>query len=142
LTPKLTGLSKRDLTPLNKKQRLLRAIYVLATTKQVYLAQAVASMLMFADHAAGTTVCVLAEDILLTCAHCVAENEEALASSGGRPKWLLFASIRPVRAECTAWDPKRDLALLKVTTAQACPTLIAGSSSMDNTNCAAFPFVD
>ncbi|KAK3063755.1 hypothetical protein LTS18_012994 [Coniosporium uncinatum] len=142
LTSKLTGLSKRDLTLLNKKQRLLRATNVQASTKQPHLTQAIAATLVFAQHAAGTAVCVSAEGVLLTCAHCVAENEEALDSEGGRTKWLLFASGQVVRAECTAWDPKCDLALLTITATQAPTTHEAGSSSTHGSNHIVYPFVE
>lgn len=72
-------------------------------------------------------MCVDPSGLLLTCAHCIAETEAELDLS--KPHLLLFASGAVVTAECTAWDPKRDLALLKITAAQHPPGWEGGDDS-------------
>lgn len=80
-------------------------------------ASTVEEALVFAQEEAGTAVCISADGLLLTCSHCVAETAEELKRS--KSTWLLFKSGRAVKAECVAWDPIRDLALLQVVAAQA-----------------------
>lgn len=84
------------------------------------LAKSIQPTLVFGQEEAGTAVCVSPSGLLLTCAHCVAETTDDAESSGTR--WLVFASGRIVEAQTIAWDPVRDLALLKVVAAQADPT--------------------
>ncbi|KAK4985946.1 hypothetical protein LTR50_005609 [Elasticomyces elasticus] len=81
-----------------------------------HLAQAASATLVFAQEEAGTAVCISASGLLLTCSHCIAEEAADLESN--QTKWLLFASGRTVQAQCIAWDPKRDLALLQIIAAQ------------------------
>jgi S1-C subfamily serine protease len=76
----------------------------------------VSSTLVFAQEEAGTAVCVSPSGLLLTCAHCVAEDDEE--PSWDTLHWLLFASGRTVAARCVAWDERRDLALLRIVAAQ------------------------
>jgi hypothetical protein len=64
----------------------------------------------------GTAVCISKNGLLLTCSHCVAESEEELDMT--RIWWLLCASGRIVQAKTVKWDGKRDLALLRIVTAQ------------------------
>jgi S1-C subfamily serine protease len=92
---------------------------------------AVSSTLVFAQEEAGTAVCVSPSGLLLTCAHCVADDDEEPGPEALH--WLLFASGRTVAARCVAWDERRDLALLRVVAAQAGPTGEAGGP---------FPYVE
>ena len=113
----ITGLRPTEHRLLVKKQSLLQQNGVLLPRRQEVQSQRVIdATLVFAQQEAGTAVCVSAEGLLLTCAHCVAETAKQFDAS--REHWLLFASGRVVKARCVAWDPKRDLALLMVTAAQ------------------------
>ncbi len=106
----LTKLSKQDHALLLSKQARLQA----SNSRGVISARS--ATLIFAQAEAGTAVCIHASGLLLTCAHCIAETEAELSFS--KPHLLLFASGTVVTAQCTAWDPKRDLALLQITAAQ------------------------
>ncbi|KAL2127506.1 hypothetical protein VTI74DRAFT_10622 [Chaetomium olivicolor] len=111
-----TKLSKKDHALLLLKQARLQASNILKPTSSRASISAISATLIFAQGEAGTAVCIHASGLLLTCAHCIAETEPELDFS--KPYLLLFASGTVVTAQCTAWDPKRDLALLKVTAAQ------------------------
>jgi len=50
---------------------------------------------------------------VLTCAHCFGDNEEEYRAANKR-RWLLFYTGIAVQAECRVWNPKCDLALLKI----------------------------
>ena len=67
--------------------------------------------LIFAQHEAGTAVCIDAAGWVLTCAHCIANTDSDWRNNR---KWLLYYTGEAVQVECRAWDPKRDLALLKI----------------------------
>jgi len=116
LTIKQTGLSKRDHAILEKKQRWLQTYLVALPKSAKHLACALNSTALFAQEEAGTAVCIAPEGILLTCSHCVAEDAEALDFA--KDHWLVFASGHVVRARTIAWDPKKDLALIRITEAQ------------------------
>ncbi|KAK3398403.1 trypsin-like cysteine/serine peptidase domain-containing protein [Sordaria brevicollis] len=119
--------------------------------------------LAFAQSEAGTAFCVREDGLLLTAAHCIAEETEE-REAVGRVVWLVMPVAdeadeddhcrnededdgsdsdskasngcrrglrsekgrtprsRIVGARCIAWDPIRDLALLKVTHAQVPPS--------------------
>ncbi|KAJ9139236.1 Trypsin-like serine protease [Coniochaeta hoffmannii] len=77
----------------------------------------VSSTLVFAQEQAGTAVCVSSSGLLLTCAHCVSDENDEQPSPESL-YWLLFASGRTVATRCVAWDARRDLALLRVVAAQ------------------------
>lgn len=93
---------------------------------------AIQATLVFAQESAGTAVCISPRGLLLTCAHCIAQDEDEFATLAAKAKgtkkgggrrggggiYLLFASGQIVRAECVAWDPRRDLALLQIVAAQ------------------------
>lgn len=124
----LTRLPQEDLALLRLKQRKLRdvnaqvPVFIRSREKSAkeadgHLAQAVAAALVFAGEAAGTAVCISPEGLLLTCSHCVAEQEEEYQPE--KEQWLLFANGNAVRARCVVWDPVRDLALLQITAATA-----------------------
>ena len=79
----------------------------------------VSATLVFAQEEAGTAVCVSPSGLLLTCAHCVSQDDDASDDPEEAPLyWLLFASGRAVAARCVARDDRRDLALLRVVAAQ------------------------
>lgn len=140
LTPAATGISKKEIATLKvKKQKLLTSPSQASNSitrlvrrghKSAAAAQAT---LVFAQHEAGTAVCIAASGLLLTCSHCVAESLEEY--SAGDPKWLIFSSGQVVRAKCVAWDEKRDLALLQITAADR-------SANCTDASSVVFPFAE
>jgi S1-C subfamily serine protease len=142
LTSATTGLSRKELATLNSKRRKLLSSpsqEANSITKLIKrskkLAAAALATLVFAQHEAGTAVCISASGLVLTCAHCVAESPEEYAAA--KPTWLLFSSGQIVRAQCVAWDQKRDLALLRITAADRLAEHHAEASSL-----MLFPFAD
>ncbi|KAK3293161.1 trypsin-like cysteine/serine peptidase domain-containing protein [Chaetomium fimeti] len=109
-----TKLSKEEHALLLLKQARLQAA-ILAPPTDVSIS-GIAATLIFAQAEAGTAVCIHESGLLLTCAHCIADTEVELDVS--KSHLLLFASGTVVLAQCAVWDPKRDLALLKITAAQ------------------------
>ncbi|KAF5645769.1 dimethylaniline monooxygenase [Fusarium sp. NRRL 25303] len=67
---------------------------------------------VFAQSEAGTAVCISPDGILLTCAHCVAEEPSELTANTSFV--LLSSTGNVVAAKVVAWDPIRDLALLQI----------------------------
>ena len=141
LTSTKTALSRKELATLNsKRQKLLSSPSQAdnSITKLVKrsknLAAAARATLVFAQHEAGTAVCIAASGLVLTCAHCVAESPKEYAAA--KPTWLVFSSGQVVRAECVAWDQKRDLALLRITAADRLAEHAEASSIM------LFPFAE
>lgn len=140
LTSATTGLSRKQIATLNaKKQKLLsspsqasNSITRLVRRGHTSAAAAQAT-LVFAQHEAGTAVCIAASGLILTCSHCVAESPEEY--SAGDPKWLIFSSGQVVRAKCVAWDEKRDLALLQITSADR-------SANCTDASSVVFPFAE
>ncbi|GIC88869.1 S1 family peptidase [Aspergillus udagawae] len=120
---RLPNLSSEETTLLRKKQSRLRAsASATKTTAAVYglhAAQALSSTLIFAQHEAGTAVCIHSAGWLLTCAHCFGETEAEWRSN--RRKWLLYFTGEAVQAECVAWDARRDLALARIITLECLP---------------------
>ncbi|KDR68238.1 hypothetical protein GALMADRAFT_1354687 [Galerina marginata CBS 339.88] len=148
LTQSITSLSKHDLAILRKKRKWLREFTItippVRNGKDKDMTPAVNATLVFAQEDAGTAVCIDPNGILLTCSHCVAESAEELED--GRVKWLIFASGQVVKAECVAWDPSRDLALLQIVVCQRQPTATSTLPSSSSTPQApvqiqSFPFV-
>ncbi|KAH8899107.1 AT hook domain-containing protein family protein, partial [Thozetella sp. PMI_491] len=92
--------------------------------------------LVFGQEEAGTAVCISPKGILLTCAHCVAETADDL--DHGKLHWLVFTSGRVVAAKYAAWDDRRDLALLRIVSAQAAPVSAPGDLLLST---AGFPHV-
>ena len=124
LTSKSTGLQKQDLATLILKRSKLqspssRVLEFISDfpcdPSSTALIDAARSTLVFAQHEAGTAVCIAASGLLLTCSHCVAESPE---ESVGSKHWLIFSSGRAVQTECVAWDARRDLALLQIVAAE------------------------
>ncbi|KAL9114616.1 MAG: hypothetical protein Q9227_001294 [Pyrenula ochraceoflavens] len=111
LTSKITGLNKRSLSLLQSKQRRLRSSPLEDTVT--------AGTLVFAQEEAGTAVCISKQGMLLTCSHCVVEDPSEAAPAIGVCAWLIFASGIVVRAECIAFDSRRDLALLQIVASQS-----------------------
>ncbi|RLL95919.1 hypothetical protein CFD26_105024 [Aspergillus turcosus] len=126
---RLPNLSTKETTFLRKKQSRLRASA--SATKTIagdygpHALQALSSTLIFAQHEAGTAVCIHPDGWVLTCAHCFGETEAEWQSN--RRKWLLYFTGEALQVECVAWDARRDLALARIT-ALECPTL-AGSDA-------------
>jgi len=140
LTSARTGLSRKELATLNSKRRNLLSSPSQADNsitkllkRAKNLAAAASATLVFAQHEAGTAVCIAALGLVLTCAHCVAESPEEYAVA--KQTWLVFSSGQVVRAKCVAWDQKRDLALLRITAADRLAPVDAASPIL-------FPFVD
>ncbi|KAF5613189.1 dimethylaniline monooxygenase [Fusarium subglutinans] len=71
---------------------------------------------VFAQSEAGTAVCISPDGILLTCAHCVAEEPSELTANTSYV--LLSPTGKVVTAKVVAWDPIRDLALLQIDKAE------------------------
>lgn len=116
LPASITRLRRKDHQLLLRKQVHLRACDVLIPRDFRIHSTAIHASLVFAQEEAGTAVCVAPEGLLLTCSHCIAETEDELDYE--QLHWLLFADGRIVRAKCVAWDAQRDLALLRITSAQ------------------------
>lgn len=89
---RLPGLNGCDLQILRKKQNQLRksAFLTAKTTLGVssHAARGLASTLIFAQHEAGTAVCIDSCGWILTCAHCFGETPEEWKAE--RLKWLLY----------------------------------------------------
>lgn len=142
MTSATTGLSRKELATLNsKRQKLLSSPSQAGNSitklikRSKNLAATARATLVFAQHEAGTAVCISPSGLVLTCAHCVAESTEEYAAA--KPTWLLFSSGQVARAECVAWDQKRDLALLRINAADRLADVdTAASSPM------MFPFAD
>lgn len=111
----LPGLDSTELSLLRKKQRQLQS-NASATLSSLlwrkHLRTALEACLIFAQHEAGTAVCIDAAGWVLTCSHCFGEIEEEWRAK--KRKWLLFYTGLAVQVECRAWDSTRDLALLKI----------------------------
>jgi hypothetical protein len=101
---------------LRKKQQRLRAsaqnITRLASKYGSHIVNALHATYIFAQHEAGTAVCVDAAGWILTCAHCFGESEEEWMAH--RKKWLITYSGVEVEVECIVWDARRDLALGRI----------------------------
>lgn len=115
---KLPGLSSSELSLLRRKQRKLTStasatLDSLFPTSGSHLCNALESSLVFAQHEAGSAVCIDPAGWILTCAHCFGDTEEEYQTADKR-RWLLFYTGLAVQVECRVWDPKRDLAILKV----------------------------
>ena len=117
LPASLTRLPRKDHQLLLKKQVYLRTYEVEIPRDFRVCTTAVQASLVFAQEEAGTAVCVSLEGLLLTCSHCVAETEDELDYE--KIHWLLFADGRVVGAKCVLWDMRRDLALLRIVSAQS-----------------------
>ncbi|KAF7367116.1 AT hook domain-containing protein family protein [Mycena sanguinolenta] len=115
---RLPGLEASELALLREKQRKLRTqaqktVASLPTDSQ-HMRTALEASLIFAQEEAGSAVCVDPAGWVLTCAHCIAETEDEYRTATAATWWLLFYTGLAVQVECRAWDPQRDLALLKI----------------------------
>ncbi|KAG2016822.1 hypothetical protein GB937_006024 [Aspergillus fischeri] len=120
---RLPHLNTKETTLLRKKQSRLRAsASTTKTTAANYglpALQALSSTLIFAQHEAGTAVCIHPDGWLLTCAHCFGETEAEWRSNSR--KWLLYYTGEAVLVECIAWDARCDLALARITALECLP---------------------
>lgn len=119
LTSALTKLSRDDHQLLLRKQAHLQQYSIQVPRDFRRHDTSMQATLVFAQEEAGTAVCVSSDGLLLTCAHCVAEDDEEPHPESLH--WLLFASGQAIAARCVAWDERRDLALLRVVAAQPGP---------------------
>ncbi|KAK1634783.1 trypsin-like cysteine/serine peptidase domain-containing protein [Colletotrichum phormii] len=135
---KLKDLGKKSIQLLLKKRQLLieTPLDVPEDMKRKDLASSVMATLVFAQEEAGTAVCISPNGILLTCSHCIAETIDDFDDS--KSHWLLFASGQVVEAKALAWDGRRDLALLRIISAQQPPPSSGPSSSPPS---GGFPFI-
>lgn len=117
---KLPILKPSELLLLRKKQRQLslNATSTLSSLPGPEYLNALLSTLIFAQHEAGTAVCIHASGWLLTCAHCFGDNEKEYEQSE-KGRWLLYYTGLAVFVECRAWDSRRDLALLRIIAVEA-----------------------
>jgi Trypsin-like peptidase domain len=125
---KLPNLKPSELTLLRKKQAQLSSTApqtLTSVTNPAHL-NALLSTLIFAQHEAGTAVCIHTSGWVLTCAHCFGDDEAEYLSSQKR-RWLLYYTGLAVLVECRAWDPRRDLALLKIIAIEIPSPLTPGS---------------
>jgi S1-C subfamily serine protease len=112
---KLPGLRPVDLKLLREKQKDLKltATSTLESLPAVNLRNALESTLIFAQHEAGTAICIDSAGWILTCAHCFGDDEEEYKAADKR-RWLLSYTGFAMQVECRIWDSKRDLALLRI----------------------------
>lgn len=118
LGSKLQDLTSSELSLLRRKQTQLATtatttLNSLLATSGPRLQNALSSTLIFAQHEAGTAVCIDPAGWILTCAHCFGDTVEEYQSANKR-RWLLHFTGLALQVECRRWDPIRDLALLKV----------------------------
>ncbi|EGC42777.1 AT hook domain-containing protein [Histoplasma capsulatum var. duboisii H88] len=148
---KLPNLSPAECKLFREKQLRLSndTPHTRASVSGQHLRTALEASLIFAQHEAGSAVCIHPAGWVLTCAHCFGETEEEYLASP-KTRWLLFYDGRAVQAECRAWDAKRDLALLKIIAIESDGASAGiGSNSRNNNNRndhdhdadASFPFV-
>lgn len=105
-------LPKSDHATLLKKHSWLEK-YTVVLPRRITHDPSLATF-VFAQEEAGTAVCISPNGVLLTCSHCVAETKDDL--DWKKTHWLLFGKGSVVGARTVAWDNKRDLALLVITT--------------------------
>lgn len=112
---KLPGTTPAELRLLRQKQSRLSAdafSTLDSLLSKPHICNTLEASLIFAQHDAGSAVCVDPAGWVLTCAHCFGDTEAEWKAN--RWKWLLYYTGLAVQAECRIWDPKRDLALLKI----------------------------
>lgn len=116
----LPHISKEDLIILRAKQEQLKKtrrsieaeVSSYPASNRAVLGAALSSTLIFAQHEAGTAVCVGYQGSILTCAHCFGESGNEWRRE--KRKWMLFYTGHAVLVECGKWDSHRDLALARV----------------------------
>jgi hypothetical protein len=116
LGSKLPGLKPSELKLLRQKQTQLSSTALSIINSPPLSSQrrnALEATLIFAQHEAGTAVCISKSGLIITCAHCFGDTEEEYHTSD-KFRWLLYYTGLAVQVECRAWDLKRDLALLQV----------------------------
>ncbi|KAL3459316.1 hypothetical protein BJX64DRAFT_291294 [Aspergillus heterothallicus] len=112
----LPALDAEETRILRRKQQRLRlstqSTTRLASRYGAHITNSLHATYIFAQHEAGTAVCVDPRGWLVTCAHCFGESEAEWRAH--RTKWLVADSGVAVQAECRAWDVRRDLALARI----------------------------
>lgn len=121
LTSRHTGLTYSEHKLLLLKREKLRAEDAqlrrfIAQARSQHLIEAAKATLVFGQEEAGTAVCISGDGLILTCSHCVADTEDEAI---GKRMWLVAATDSIVQAQCTAWDDRRDLALMQITAAES-----------------------
>ena len=112
---RLPGLTSAELNLLRKKQSRLASdasTTVDTLLNRPHIRNALEASLIFAEHSAGSAVCVDKAGWVLTCSHCFGDTENEWKTN--KCKWLLFYTGLAVQVECRVWDCKHDLALLKI----------------------------
>jgi hypothetical protein len=113
----LPDLTSTELQILRKKQKRLStsAAATLAAVRNLAtpLLSALESTAIFAQHEAGTAVCIDPRGWFVTCSHCFGETQAEWRAN--RHRWLLSYTGLALQVECRVWDARRDLALAKVT---------------------------
>jgi hypothetical protein len=125
---KLPVLKASEVTLLRKKQAQLSstAPQTLTSLPDSRHLNALLSTFIFAQHEAGTAVCIHPSGWLLTCAHCFGDDETEYEASEKR-RWLLYYTGLAVLVQCRVWDSRRDLALLKIIAIESPKPAIPGS---------------
>lgn len=121
---RLPDLSIKEQNLLREKQKHLAFKSTASCTDlrdRSDLRNVLASTLIFAQHEAGTAVCIDPRGWVLTCSHCFGESDTEWRDY--RYKWLLFSNGLAAEVECRIWDPRRDLALAKIIKLEARPDL-------------------
>ncbi|KAL2846369.1 hypothetical protein BJY01DRAFT_247273 [Aspergillus pseudoustus] len=112
----LPGLDSEETRILRRKQQRLRlsaqSIIRLASKYGANITNSLNATFIFAQHEAGTAVCIDLRGWVITCAHCFGESDEEWHAH--RRKWLLTYSGIAVQVECRVWDARRDLALGRI----------------------------
>lgn len=112
----LPGLSTEEIRLLRKKQHRLRLakarLAKTAASYEKHIITALQATYIFAQHEAGTAVCIDPQGWILTCSHCFGESTREWREN--RYKWLLDYTGKAVQVECCFWDGRRDLGLAKV----------------------------
>ncbi|KAL2817598.1 trypsin-like cysteine/serine peptidase domain-containing protein, partial [Aspergillus granulosus] len=114
--PNLPGLDNEETRILRRKQQRLRIssqnIARLVSKYGAHITNGLKATFIFAQHEAGTAVCINPTGWVITCAHCFGESEDEWQVH--RIKWLLTYSGIAVQVECHVWDARRDLALGRI----------------------------
>ena len=106
----LPGLTPSELRLLRKRQRQLATTATSTLDSlpgRAYHRNALESSLVFAQHEAGSAICIDLHGWILTCFYCIGESEEEWTTN--RRTWLLSYTGTAVQAECRAWNSRRDL---------------------------------
>ena len=121
---RLPNLNAVELSLLRRKQAKLSRTApstLQSFTAKPRLVNALNSALIFAQHEAGSAVCIDSAGWILTCSHCFGESKAGYKADTKR-RWLLYYTGLAVQVECRFWDPRRDVALLKIIAIECKPS--------------------